>query len=168
MSVDQASEFFQHQPRLQAILESKSDVGLGYLRLGQPANTLSGGEAQRLKLASELSAAKRGLSRVLILDEPTTGLHAKDTMRLMKVLQQLASNGHAVVMIEHDPAALAACDRLIELGPDGGEAGGYLVAQGSSEDLQDDPRSPTGPWLRDHESGGQDPNRAVPVGSSAT
>jgi excinuclease ABC subunit A len=168
MSVDQASEFFQHQPRLQAILESKSDVGLGYLRLGQPANTLSGGEAQRLKLASELSAAKRGLSRVLILDEPTTGLHAKDTMRLMKVLQQLASNGHAVVMIEHDPAALAACDRLIELGPDGGEAGGYLVAQGSSEDLQGDPQSPTGPWLRDHETGGQDVRRAVPAGSSTT
>jgi len=153
MSVDQAIVFFKHQPRLQAILESKEDVGLGYLRLGQPANTLSGGEAQRLKLASELSAAKRGLARLLILDEPTTGLHAKDTMRLMKVLQQLASNGHAVVMIEHDPAALGACDRLIELGPDGGEAGGYLVAEGSSLDLQGNPESPTGPWLREHDAG---------------
>jgi excinuclease ABC subunit A len=150
MSVDQALEFFRHQPRLQAILESKADVGLGYLRLGQPANTLSGGEAQRLKLASELSAAKRGLSRVLILDEPTTGLHAKDTMRLMKVLQQLASKGHAVVMIEHDPAALFACDRLIELGPEGGEAGGQLVAGGTPEELIANPNSPTGPWLKEH------------------
>ena len=90
---------------------------------------------------------------MLILDEPTTGLHAKDTMRLMKVLQQLASNGHAVVMIEHDPAALFACDRLIELGPEGGEAGGFLVAEGSPEDLMANPDSPTGPWLKEHDSG---------------
>ena len=166
MSVDQAKDFFAHQPRLQTILESKADVGLGYLKLGQPANTLSGGEAQRLKLASELSAAKRGLSRVLILDEPTTGLHAKDTMRLMKVLQQLASNGHAVVMIEHDPAALAACDRLIELGPDGGDAGGYLIAQGDAGELQDDPNSVTGPWLRGHAEGG-DPARSAGRARSA-
>ena len=149
MSVDQAVSFFQHQPRVQAILSSMVDVGLGYLRLGQPANTLSGGEAQRLKLSSELSAARKGLARVLILDEPTTGLHAKDTQRLMRVLQQLAESGHAVVMIEHDPAALASCDRLIELGPEGGEEGGRLVAAGSPGELRTDPGSPTGPWLQE-------------------
>ena len=107
-----------------------------------------------MKLASELSAARKGLSRVLVLDEPTTGLHAKDTQRLMRVLQQLAESGHAVVMIEHDPAALASCDRLIELGPEGGDEGGCLVAAGSPAELCVDPNSPTGPWLQKLSGGG--------------
>jgi excinuclease ABC subunit A len=147
MSVDQSIEFFAHQPRILGLLQSMSDVGLGYLRLGQPANTLSGGEAQRMKLAAELSSAQRGLARVILLDEPTTGLHAKDVQRLVLVLQKLADAGHALIMIEHDPAALSACDRLIELGPGGGDDGGALVAEGAPLDLHKNPNSPTGPWL---------------------
>jgi excinuclease ABC subunit A len=147
MGVDQALEFFRHQPRMENILQSLRDVGLGYLRLGQPANTLSGGEAQRMKLAGELSAARRGQARVILLDEPTTGLHAMDVQRLMLVLQKLADSGHALVMIEHDPAALSACDRLVELGPGGGEEGGRMVAEGSVDELRNCAASPTGPWL---------------------
>ena len=147
MCVDEALEFFMHQPRIRSLLQSLADVGLGYLRLGQSANTLSGGEAQRLKLAAELSAAQRGLSRVILLDEPTTGLHAKDVERLMLVLQQLAEAGHALIMIEHDPAALSACDRLVELGPAGGDAGGELISEGTPEELSKSKGSPTGPWL---------------------
>ncbi|MBJ01642.1 MAG: excinuclease ABC subunit A [Planctomycetes bacterium] len=147
MSVDEAIDFFAHQPRILGLLQSMADVGMGYLRLGQPANTLSGGEAQRMKLAAELSAAQRGLARVILLDEPTTGLHAKDVQRLMLVLQKLADAGHALIMIEHDPAALCACDRLVELGPGGGDDGGVLVAEGTPKDLHNEASSPTGPWL---------------------
>ena len=171
MCVDDALEFFAHQPRILGILQSMADVGLGYLRLGQPANTLSGGEAQRMKLAAELAAAQRGLARVILLDEPTTGLHAKDVQRLMLVLQKLADAGHALIVIEHDPAALTACDRLVELGPGGGEAGGELVCEGTPQELRGDAASPTGPWLeaalRDSKSSKKKRRRRGKAGSGS-
>ena len=124
------------------------DVGLGYLRLGQSSTTLSGGEAQRVKLASELMRAKEGMRSVVVLDEPSTGLAASDTVHLARVLGRLARNGNAVVVIEHHTELLAICDGLVELGPDGGEAGGRIIAEGTPVELAENPDSITGPWLK--------------------
>ncbi len=147
LSVDQAREVFAAQPALHTILESLAEVGLGYLSLGQSSTTLSGGEAQRVKLASELLNARQGSPAVLVLDEPTTGLHACDVAALAKVLARLADQGHAVLVIEHHAQLLSACDLLIELGPAGGQAGGRVMGVGTPQALAGDPGSLTGPYL---------------------
>jgi excinuclease ABC subunit A len=147
LSISEAREFLAHQPSLARILGTLEEVGLGYLGLGQSSTTLSGGEAQRIKLASELLRAEGSQGSVLVLDEPSTGLHAVDLVPLVAVLQRLAERGDAVVVIEHHTGLLAACDRLVELGPAGGAAGGRLVAQGSVAELARDPNSLTGRFL---------------------
>ena len=147
MTVAEALEFFAHQPRIVAILETLREVGLGYLRLGQSSTELSGGEAQRVKLASELFRAESSTRSVLVLDEPTTGLAASDVAHLVRVFDRLARRGDALVVIEHHTGVLAACDRLVELGPGGGAAGGRVIALGTPRELAEDPASVTGPWL---------------------
>jgi excinuclease ABC subunit A len=122
------------------------DVGLGYIRLGQPATTLSGGEAQRVKLARELSRRSAGHT-FYILDEPSIGLHAADVRVLIEVLQRLVGEGHTVCVIEHHPDILLAADHVIDLGPEGGEAGGQLIAEGTPEELARAPGSYTGRYL---------------------
>ena len=148
MTVEEACEFFAQAPAVHTPLESLARVGLGYLALGQSSTTLSGGEAQRCKLASELQRADGGVRSVVVLDEPSTGLHQSDLVALSRVLRGLAERGDAVVMIEHHTGLLAACDRLVELGPAGGEAGGRIVAEGTPEELAATASSRTGPWLR--------------------
>jgi excinuclease ABC subunit A len=149
MSVDEALEFFEHQPRIVEILRTLRDVGLGYLQLGQSSTTLSGGEAQRVKLASELFRAETGGRSVIVLDEPTTGLATSDVAHLCVVLDRLATRGNALVVIEHHTGLLSACDRLVELGPVGGEGGGRVIAIGTPQELALDPASVTGPWLEE-------------------
>ena len=147
MEVSEALEFLDHQPRAKKILEALRDVGLGYLQLGQSSTTLSGGEAQRVKLASELLRASSGERSVVILDEPSTGLSATDTVHLARVLGRLARRGHAVIVVEHHTELLAIADRLVELGPEGGAAGGRILCTGTPSELAVDPASVTGPWL---------------------
>ena len=147
MTVLEALEFFEHQPRIKNRLEILNDVGLGYLHLGQSATTLSGGEAQRVKLATELS--KRDTGRTLyILDEPTTGLHFEDVRLLLAVLHRLVERGNTVVVIEHNLDVIKTADWIIDLGPEGGEAGGEIVAAGTPEEISDNPRSHTGHFLK--------------------
>ena len=147
MTVDQALEFFGPVPALRDKLQTLADVGLGYIQLGQSATTLSGGEAQRLKLSKELS--KRATGRTLyILDEPTTGLHLADIEKLLHVLNRLVEDGNTVIVIEHNLEVIKTADYLIDLGPEGGDGGGYLVAAGSPEDLARHPESHTGRFLR--------------------
>ena len=147
MTVEEALEFFKDIPSIRRRLSTIADVGLGYIRLGQPATTLSGGEAQRVKLATELS--RRGNERTLyILDEPTTGLHFEDTRRLLNVLQRLVDAGSTVVVIEHNPDVVKSADYIIDLGPEGGEEGGTVVATGTPEEIANNDRSYTGMFLR--------------------
>ncbi len=147
MTVDEALEFFASIPAVRNKLKTLQDVGLGYIKLGQPSTTLSGGEAQRVKLATELS--RRATGRTLyILDEPTTGLHFADIEKLLAVLQRLVDGGNTVVVIEHNLDVIKCCDWLIDLGPEGGDAGGYVVAEGTPEAVAANPRSYTGQWLR--------------------
>jgi len=147
MTVEEALAFFQNIPRIQRKLQTLFDVGLGYIRLGQPATTLSGGEAQRVKLATELS--RRGNGRTLyILDEPTTGLHMADVHRLLEVLQRLVDAGSTVVVIEHNLDVIKSADYVIDLGPEGGERGGHLVAAGTPEEVARVEESYTGQFLR--------------------
>ncbi|MFQ5702688.1 MAG: excinuclease ABC subunit UvrA [Gemmatimonadales bacterium] len=147
MTVATALEFFEHQPRIHRRLELLNDVGLGYIHLGQSATTLSGGEAQRVKLATELS--KRDTGRTLyILDEPTTGLHFEDVRLLLEVLHRLVDKGNTVVVIEHNMEVVKTADWVIDLGPEGGDAGGTVVACGSPEDVAQTRRSYTGRALR--------------------
>ncbi len=147
MSVDEAAAFLEHVPNARALLETLRAVGLGYLGLGQSSTTLSVGEAQRVKLAAELVRSDATVPGVIVLDEPTTGLSKSDVLHLYQVLARLAGRGDAVVVIEHQLDLLAACDRLVELGPQGGEAGGRVIAAGTPEELARDPASVTGPWL---------------------
>ncbi len=148
MSIEEALTFFENQPRISRVLGTLYDVGLGYVRLGQPAPTLSGGEAQRVKLASELG--KRSTGRTFyILDEPTTGLHFEDIRKLLGVLQRLVDSGNTVVVIEHNLDVVKSADWVIDLGPDGGEGGGGVVAVGTPEQIADVPESYTGKFLRD-------------------
>ena len=147
MTIDEAVEFFQNVPRIARKLEIIRDVGLGYIRLGQPATTLSGGEAQRVKLATELS--KRSTGKTLyILDEPTTGLHAADIHKLLVILQRLVDGGDTVVVIEHNLDVIKAADYVIDLGPEGGVRGGTIVAKGTPEQIVEVAESYTGQFLK--------------------
>ncbi len=147
MSVEQAGEFFQNFASIHRALDCLCRVGLGYLSLGQPSNTLSGGESQRVKLASELSRPNSGAT-LYILDEPTTGLHLDDIRKLLDVVQQLVDRGNTMVVIEHHPDVIKCADWVIDLGPEGGEAGGEVVVEGTPEDVAAHPTSHTGRALR--------------------
>ena len=147
MSVEEALVFFEHFPRVKPKLQTLYDVGLGYMRIGQPATTLSGGEAQRVKLASELS--RRSTGRTLyILDEPTTGLSFHDVAALLAVLQRLVEGGNTVIIIEHHLDVVKNADYIIDLGPGAGEKGGYIVATGTPEEITRNDRCLTGQYLR--------------------
>jgi excinuclease ABC subunit A len=146
MTVDEAAEFFANIPRIMRKLQALQDVGLGYIRLGQPATTLSGGEAQRVKLATELSRRSKGRT-LYILDEPTTGLHTADIDRLLQVLQRLVEAGDTVLVIEHNMDVIKTADYIIDLGPEGGRAGGRLVAVGTPEEVAKMPQSYTGQYI---------------------
>jgi len=147
LSVADALEFFEAQPRIRSKLELLNDVGLGYIHLGQSATTLSGGEAQRVKLATEL--AKRDTGRTLyILDEPTTGLHFEDVRLLLEVLHRLVDKGNTVVVIEHNLDVVKTADWVIDLGPEGGDRGGEIVAAGTPEQVAQAKGSFTGQFLR--------------------
>lgn len=147
MTVEDALEFFKHIPKIKRKLQTIVDVGLGYVTLGQPATTLSGGEAQRMKLASELHRSSNGRN-FYILDEPTTGLHAEDIARLLKVLQRLVDNGNTVLVIEHNLDVIKCADYLIDLGPEGGAGGGTILATGTPEAVAKVPTSFTGQYLQ--------------------
>jgi excinuclease ABC subunit A len=153
MTVDQALEFFGPVPALRAKLQTLADVGLGYIQLGQSATTLSGGEAQRLKLSRELSARSTGRT-LYILDEPTTGLHLADIEKLLQVLNRLVAEGNTVIVIEHNLEVIKTADHVIDLGPEGGDDGGRLVAEGAPEELAQHPDSHTGRFLREILRGG--------------
>jgi excinuclease ABC subunit A len=147
-TVDEAIARFVHQPKLGAALWQLQQVGLGYLRLGQPATTLSGGEAQRLKIARELAkAGKREGRKLYLLDEPTTGLHLDDVRVLMQVLDRLVDAGHTVVVIEHHTDVIKRADWVIDLGPEAGAAGGQVVVQGTPEQVAACAASHTGYYL---------------------
>jgi len=146
MPVEEAVEFFKHIPKIHRRLVTLNDVGLGYIRLGQPATTLSGGEAQRVKLATELSKVATGRT-LYILDEPTTGLHFADVQRLLDVLHRLVDAGNSIVVIEHNLDVIKTADSVIDMGPEGGEEGGTVVAQGTPEDVAGTPGSYTGEFL---------------------
>jgi excinuclease ABC subunit A len=147
-TVDEAVGRFRHQPKLGSALWQLQQVGLGYLRLGQPATTLSGGEAQRLKIARELSqAGKREGRKLYILDEPTTGLHLDDVRVLIHVLDRLVDAGHTVVIIEHHLDVIKRADWVIDMGPEAGDAGGWVVGQGTPEEIAELSNSHTGRYL---------------------
>jgi len=147
MTVDQALAFFEAFPRVRAKLQTLRDVGLGYIKLGQPATTLSGGEAQRVKLSKELSRVATGRT-LYILDEPTTGLHFADIEKLLNVLDRFVDAGNTVVVIEHSPDVIKSADWIIDLGPEGGDAGGWVIAEGTPEEVAQMPHSYTGQFLK--------------------
>src|SRR5947209_10554772 len=146
MPIEEALEFFAHIPKIRRRVQALVDVGLGYMRLGQPATTLSGGEAQRVKLAAELCKVATGRT-MYILDEPTTGLHFADIQRLLEVLDRLVEAGNSVVVIEHNLDVIKVSDRLIDLGPEGGDEGGRVLAVGTPEEVAAEPASHTGRFL---------------------
>jgi excinuclease ABC subunit A len=146
MTVEEAADFFKNIPKVKRKLDTLMDVGLGYIKLGQPATTLSGGEAQRVKLASELYRRSNGKT-FYILDEPTTGLHVDDIARLLKVLQRLVENGDTVLVIEHNLDVIKTADYIIDLGPEGGDKGGTIVAAGTPEEVAKTAGSHTGRFL---------------------
>ncbi len=148
MPIEEALEFFAHIPKIRRRVETLNDVGLGYMRLGQPATTLSGGEAQRVKLAAELCKVATGRT-IYILDEPTTGLHFADIQRLLEVLARLVDAGNSVVVIEHNLDVIKVSDQIIDLGPEGGDNGGRVIAKGTPEDVAAVPESYTGRFLAD-------------------
>ncbi len=146
MTVNQATIFFSSFTKTNSILQPLSEVGLGYIQIGQPATTLSGGEAQRVKLSKELS--KKGTGKtVYILDEPTTGLHADDIRKLLEVLNQLVDTGNTVIVIEHNMDVIKTADHIIDLGPEGGDEGGYIVGCGTPEEITAINNSYTGQFL---------------------
>jgi excinuclease ABC subunit A len=147
MTVDEGADFFRAVPSIRDKLLTLQQVGLGYIHIGQPATTLSGGEAQRVKLAKELS--RRATGRTLyILDEPTTGLHFDDVRKLLEVLHALVETGNTVLVIEHNLEVIKTADWIIDLGPEGGDAGGHIVATGTPEDIASSEESYTGQYLR--------------------
>jgi excinuclease ABC subunit A len=147
MTVEEALAFFENFPRIQQMLKSLNDVGLGYVHLGQPSTQLSGGEAQRVKLASELGKSATGHT-LYVLDEPTTGLHFADIHNLLNVLNRLADMGNTILVIEHNLDVIKCADWIIDMGPDGGDAGGRVIAEGRPEEIVDIPESYTGQYLR--------------------
>ncbi len=147
MTVNQACEFFEAIPKIHRKLKTLQDVGLGYIKLGQSATTLSGGEAQRVKLATELSRKSTGRT-LYILDEPTTGLHIADIHKLLNVLNQLVEGGDTVLVIEHNLDVIKSADYLIDLGPEGGKGGGQIIVQGTPEEVAAEPKSYTGQFLK--------------------
>jgi excinuclease ABC subunit A len=148
-SIKDAVVLFENFPRIQKKLDTLLDVGLGYVKIGQPATTLSGGEAQRVKLSKELS--RRATGRTLyVLDEPSVGLHAADVHRLMEVMHHFVDQGNTVVIIEHNPDIIKTADHIVDLGPEGGDRGGYLVAAGTPEELVHIETSYTGQFLVEH------------------
>jgi excinuclease ABC subunit A len=147
MTVNQAMAFFENIPSIKRKLKTLYDVGLGYIRLGQPATTLSGGEAQRIKLSRELSKRDTG-STLYLLDEPTTGLHFDDVRKLLEVLTHLVGLDNTVVVIEHNLDVIKTADHVIDLGPEGGDRGGYLVAAGTPEEITGIRESYTGRFLK--------------------
>ncbi|MGB3112943.1 MAG: ATP-binding cassette domain-containing protein, partial [Candidatus Omnitrophota bacterium] len=147
LSIEDALKVFENIPAIKSKLQTLYDVGLGYIRLGQQATTLSGGEAQRVKLATELS--KRATGKTLyILDEPTTGLHFADIHKLLDVLQRLVSAGNTVLVIEHNLDVIKTADHIIDLGPEGGDGGGKVVAIGAPEEVMANKKSYTGEYLK--------------------
>jgi excinuclease ABC subunit A len=147
MTVDEAASFFTHIPSIRKKLDTLAEVGLGYMHLGQNATTLSGGEAQRIKLATELSRTSTGKT-LYILDEPTTGLHFADVKRLIYVLNKLVEKGNTVVVIEHNLDMIKTADWIVDLGPEGGDKGGQVVATGTPEDVTRIKASYTGQYLK--------------------
>jgi excinuclease ABC subunit A len=148
MDVQEALEFFDAYPLIRRSLQTLHDVGLDYVKLGQSATTLSGGEAQRVKLAKELSRLATG-DTIYILDEPTTGLHFADIQRLLDVLHRLADAGNTVIVIEHNMDVIKTADWIVDLGPEGGAAGGYIIAEGTPEQVAENETSYTGQFLRE-------------------
>ena len=146
MTVEEALTFFENVPSIRRKIETLYDVGLSYLRLGQPSTTLSGGEAQRIKLATELSKRSTGKT-IYILDEPTTGLHFADVHKLTEILQRLASDGNTVVVIEHNLDVIKTADYIIDIGPEGGAKGGTVIAEGTPEEVALNPVSYTGKYI---------------------
>ena len=147
MTVEQAMAFFENHPKIYRKIKTLYDVGLGYIKLGQSATTLSGGEAQRVKLALELSKIQTGKT-LYILDEPTTGLHTADVHRLINVLQKLADAGNTIVVIEHNLDLIKVCDHIIDIGPEGGDEGGMVVATGTPKQISENSASYTGHFLK--------------------
>ncbi len=146
MPIEEAADFFEAIPGISRHLRTLVDVGLGYVRLGQPAPTLSGGEAQRVKLASELQRRSTGRT-IYVLDEPTTGLHFEDVRKLLAVLQGLVDKGNSVIVIEHNLDVIKSADWLIDMGPEGGSGGGVVVAEGTPEEVAAVQESHTGRFL---------------------
>ena len=147
MTVEEAVKFFENVPSIRRKLETLNDVGLSYIKLGQPSTTLSGGEAQRIKLATELSKRSTGRT-IYILDEPTTGLHFADVHKLTEILRRLAEGGNTVVVIEHNLDVIKTADYIIDVGPEGGARGGKIVACGTPEEIAENPNSYTGIYIR--------------------
>ena len=146
MTVEEALEFFKNIPRIKQKIQTLHDVGLGYIKLGQPSTTLSGGEAQRVKLATELSKKPTGKT-LYILDEPTTGLHIADVHKLVEILQRLVDTGNSIIVIEHNLDLINTSDYIIDLGPEGGDKGGKIVAVGTPEQIARNEQSYTGQFL---------------------
>ena len=147
MTVEEAVPFFENLPKLHNRLKTLVDVGLGYVKLGQPSTTLSGGEAQRIKLATELSKRSTGKT-IYILDEPTTGLHFADVHKLTEILQRLAEGGNTVVGIEHNLDVIKTADYIIDMGPEGGDGGGKVIAKGTPEEVAEVEGSYTGKYIK--------------------
>ena len=146
MSIEEAAPFFENHPKVNRALKVMNEVGLGYIKLGQPATTLSGGEAQRLKLSRELSKSTKG-STLYVLDEPTTGLHFEDINILLIALNKLIDHGHSLLVIEHNLDVIKTADWVIDLGPDGGKHGGEIIAEGTPEQVAKTKGSYTGKYL---------------------
>ncbi len=147
MTVEEAMTFFENVPSIRRKIETLNDVGLSYIKLGQPSTTLSGGEAQRIKLATELSRRSTGRT-IYILDEPTTGLHFADVHKLTEILQRLAEGGNTVVVIEHNLDVIKTADYIIDMGPEGGDRGGTVIAKGTPEEVAGEEISYTGQYLK--------------------
>ena len=148
MTVEEALEFFDHVPSIRRKMQTLYDVGLSYIRLGQPSTELSGGEAQRIKLAAELSKRSTGRT-VYILDEPTTGLHFADVHKLTEILRRLAGDGNTVIVIEHNLDVIKTADYIIDIGPEGGDRGGTVVACGTPEEVAANEKSYTGKYIEE-------------------